>query len=61
MVESTGTRYLTVGEAAALLHVSPKTVARWGSLGLLPCRVTLGGHRRFRLEDVEEALARMDL
>ena len=45
--------YLTPGEVAQLLHVSPKTISRWASQGLLPCLVTLGGHRRFRREDVE--------
>ena len=37
-----------------MLHVSPKTISRWASQGLLPCLVTLGGHRRFRRADVEE-------
>lgn len=45
--------FLTPGEVAELLHVSPKTVSRWASQGLLPCLVTLGGHRRFRRRDVE--------
>lgn len=44
--------FLTPGEVARLLHVSPKTISRWASQGLLPCLVTLGGHRRFRREDV---------
>lgn len=51
--------YLTPGEVARLLHVSPKTISRWAAQGLLPCVVTLGGHRRFRREDVEEAARRM--
>ena len=45
--------FLTPGQVAELLHVSPKTVSRWASQGLLPCLVTLGGHRRFRRSDVE--------
>jgi excisionase family DNA binding protein len=53
------TDYLTPGEVARLLHVSPKTVSRWAAQGLLPCVVTLGGHRRFRRDDVEEAARRM--
>jgi DNA-binding transcriptional MerR regulator len=32
---------------AAVLQVSPKTIARWASQGLLPCQRTLGGHRRY--------------
>ena len=51
--------YLSSGEVAVLLHVSPKTVSRWATQGLLPCLVTLGGHRRFRLADVEEIVRRM--
>jgi excisionase family DNA binding protein len=39
--------WLTSSEAAARLHVSPKTVARWASEGRLKHRRTLGGHRRF--------------
>ncbi len=45
--------YLGPGEVARILHVSPKTVSRWAAQGWLPCLVTLGGHRRFRREDVE--------
>ena len=51
--------YLTPGEVARVLHVSPKTVSRWASQGLLPCLVTLGGHRRFRREDVEQVARHM--
>jgi excisionase family DNA binding protein len=32
---------------ASLLHVSPKTVARWAKEGKLPFMKTLGGHRRY--------------
>jgi excisionase family DNA binding protein len=39
--------WLTASEAAARLHVSPKTVARWASQGRLEHRRTLGGHRRY--------------
>lgn len=45
--------YLTPGEAARILHVSPKTVNRWADDGRIACIVTLGGHRRFRREDIE--------
>ncbi len=51
--------YLGPGEVARMLHVSPKTVSRWASQGWLPCLVTLGGHRRFRREDVEEIAREM--
>jgi excisionase family DNA binding protein len=39
--------YITTGEVARILRVSPKTVARWAKEGKLPHLVTLGGHRRF--------------
>lgn len=51
--------YLGPGEVAVMLHVSPKTVSRWAAQGWLPCLVTLGGHRRFRREDVEEIAREM--
>ncbi len=51
--------YVSVGTAAELLHVSPKTVGRWADTGKIPCFVTLGGHRRFRLADVLAAADRM--
>jgi excisionase family DNA binding protein len=46
--------YLTPGQAARLLHVSPKTVDRWANQGLVPCLVTLGGHRRFSAQAIRE-------
>jgi excisionase family DNA binding protein len=39
--------WLTHSQAAARLHVSAKTVARWAHQGRLQHRRTLGGHRRF--------------
>ena len=51
--------YLTAGEVAHLLHVSPKTISRWAACDLIPCLVTLGGHRRFHREDVEVIGRRM--
>jgi len=51
--------YLTPGDVARMLHVSPKTVVRWTTAGHLSCIVTLGGHRRFQRADVEALAARM--
>lgn len=51
--------YLTVGEVARILGVSPKTVSRWADRRLIPCVVTLGGHRRFPRAAVEEARQHM--
>lgn len=53
------TEYVSVGEAGRMLHVSPKTIARWADQGRIPCVVTLGGHRRFRVADLERAALRM--
>jgi excisionase family DNA binding protein len=39
--------YLHTAEVADILHVSPKTVARWAKDGKLPFLKTLGGHRRY--------------
>jgi excisionase family DNA binding protein len=44
---------MTPAEVAALFRVSPKTVARWSRAGRLTAVKTLGGHRRFRSDEVE--------
>ncbi len=51
--------YLSPGEAAHFLRISPKTISRWADAGWIPVTVTLGGHRRFRREDVEDVAERM--
>jgi excisionase family DNA binding protein len=51
--------YLTPGEVARLLHVSPKTVNRWANEGRIPCIVTLGGHRRFHRDEIEKVAEKM--
>jgi excisionase family DNA binding protein len=38
--------FLPTSHVADLLHVSPKTIARWATDGRLPSQRTLGGHRR---------------
>lgn len=37
-------------EAAALLHVTPRTLSRWSTHGLLPHVRLLGGERRYPRE-----------
>ncbi len=54
---SSDSTYISPGQAADILRVSPKTVNRWADKGRIPHAVTLGGHRRFRLE-VIRAVAR---
>jgi excisionase family DNA binding protein len=50
-------RMLTPGEAAELLGLHRDKVVRLADAGALPVIRTLGGHRRFRAEDVERLLA----
>lgn len=51
-------QYLTPNEVADRLLVAPVTVRLWANRGLLPSETTPGGHRRFRVQDVEEFIAR---
>lgn len=53
--------YLTPGEAASILGVSPKTVNRWANDGRIPCALTLGGHRRFRTDVIAAVAVSMGL
>ncbi|HEX8686357.1 MAG TPA: B12-binding domain-containing protein, partial [Pyrinomonadaceae bacterium] len=47
-----GRKNLTSRQAARLLGASEASVKRWADGGLLPTLKTVGGHRRFRPEDV---------
>jgi predicted site-specific integrase-resolvase len=38
--------FLHTIHVADLLHIFPKTIARWATDGRLPCQRTLDGHRR---------------
>jgi excisionase family DNA binding protein len=49
--------FLRSAQVAAILQVSPKTVARWAQLGRLPCQRTLGGHRRYPEPAIRELAA----
>jgi excisionase family DNA binding protein len=46
--------YLTSSEVAERLAVSSTTVGRWAREGRLGYCKTLGGHRRFDLEQVDQ-------
>ena len=50
---------LTPAEVAAMFRVDPKTVTRWAKAGKLSSIRTLGGHRRYREEEVQSFLSRM--
>jgi excisionase family DNA binding protein len=45
---------LRPGEVADMFRVDPKTVTRWANDGKLTAIRTLGGHRRFREDEVME-------
>ena len=53
--------YITSGEVARILRVSPKTVARWAKEGKLPHLVTLGGHRRFPRGPIHDLARRLEV
>ncbi len=48
---------LTPSEVAALFRVDPKTDTRWAKAGKLSSIRTLGGHRRYRENEVRALLA----
>ncbi len=52
--------YLRTAEVARLLHVSPKTISRWAKEGWLPYTRTLGGHRRYPLDAIQELSRRLE-
>ncbi len=51
--------HLRTAEVADLLHVHPKTIARWAKQGLLPHQRTLGGYHRFPQAPIRELAARL--
>lgn len=61
MAGSADAAYLTPGQAARMLGVSPKTVNRWATDGRIPCAMTLGGHRRFRVDVIRAVAVSMGL
>ena len=52
MTIAEGNDLLTPAEVAVLFRVNTKTVTRWARAGKLATVRTLGGHRRFRRDDV---------
>ena len=51
-----GNELLTPAEVAVLFRVNPKTVTRWARAGKISAIRTLGGHRRFRRDEIESVL-----
>jgi excisionase family DNA binding protein len=49
-------QWLTLGQAATYLGVADSTARKWAAEGRLPAYSTPGGHRRFRISDLEAFL-----
>jgi excisionase family DNA binding protein len=52
-----GTDWLTLGQAARYLGVAQSTIRKWSDQGRLPAFYTPGGHRRYRLRDLDAFVA----
>ena len=48
---------ISLAKAAAVLGVHPTTLRAWADKGTVPSSRTAGGHRRFRMADLEAWLA----
>jgi len=53
---ATNHKLLTPAEAASALNIAPTTIRLWAKSGKIPFTTTLGGHRRFKLDDIERIL-----
>ena len=53
--------FVSTHGAAQLLGVSDATVKRWADSGILQCFRTRGGHRKFRVVDINALVARRPL
>ena len=47
---------ISVGTAAEMLGVHTDTLVRWDRSGVLPALKTRGGHRRYRIEDIQAVM-----
>ncbi|MEA2507209.1 MAG: hypothetical protein QOH48_1827 [Actinomycetota bacterium] len=52
MAEDGNGQLLTPAEVAEVFRVDPKTVTRWAKAGKLSSLRTLGGHRRYRADEI---------
>jgi excisionase family DNA binding protein len=51
---------LTPAEVGQMFRVSPKTVTRWARSGRISAVRTLGGHRRFRADEIRGLLGQFE-
>jgi len=56
---NTSKNYLTPRETADYLKVSTETIRQWAKTGQLKAETTLGGHRRFNIEEVKRFAAKL--
>jgi excisionase family DNA binding protein len=56
MASQTNDDLLTPGEVGTLFGVTPKTVTRWANSGKLSSIRTLGGHHRYRANEIHKLL-----
>lgn len=61
MTPETTNELLTPAEVAQMFRVSPKTVTRWARSGRISAVRTLGGHRRFRADEIRRLLANLEV
>jgi len=61
MTPETTNELLTPAEVAQMFRVSPKTVTRWARSGRISAVRTLGGHRRFRADEIRGLLANLEV
>ena len=55
-IETSSTSIITSSETGKLLNVSKQTLQRWDNNGKLIAVRTEGGHRRYKLSDIEKIL-----
>jgi excisionase family DNA binding protein len=58
-MEAQRDQLLTPAEVAKRFRVDPKTVSRWAKGGKLSSIRTLGGHRRYRKEEIDRVLSQV--
>lgn len=46
-------KLISISEAGRMLGITPKTLQIWCNEEKIKCYRTVGGHRRFKIEDIE--------
>jgi DNA binding domain, excisionase family len=55
------TQFFSTKELSELCAVGETTVKRWSNMGLIKHHKTVGGHRKFKLEDVLEFISKNNI